>query len=399
MGKAVINQHLVNVMAKADQLAFNAMSTDGGRMLLDQSLLRTEAQQTRGRGAALNPAGRFEKQSGERFYDGWDLDEQLSPLQTTVETEKARTIITHNDSPDIFFDRSINPYRGCEHGCIYCFARPTHSYMGLSAGIDFETKLFAKPDAAKLLERELSKPDYKVRPIAIGTNTDPYQPIEKKWQIMRQILDVLDKCNHPVCITTKSALILRDCDILERMTERKLVRVALSITTLDRKLARLMEPRAATPERRLWAIKELTKKGVPVSVMMAPVIPGLNDHEIENVLTRAKEAGAIDAGYVMLRLPYEVAPLFKDWLLREYPDRYRRVMQLLRDMRGGKDYDADWKTRMSGEGPFAKLVADRFRLARQRLGLHERHQKLEIGLFRPPLKVAKQLSFLFDDKI
>ncbi|WP_422533627.1 PA0069 family radical SAM protein [Bartonella apis] len=399
MGKAVINHHLVNVMAKADRLAFNAMSTDGGRMLIDQSLLRTEAQKTRGRGAALNPAGRFEKQSGEQFYDGWDIDEELSPLLTSVETEKARTIITHNDSPDIFFDRSINPYRGCEHGCIYCFARPTHSYMGLSAGIDFETKLFAKPDAAKLLERELSKPDYKVRAIAIGTNTDPYQPIEKKWQIMRQILDVLDKCGHPVCITTKSALIVRDCDILERMAKRKLVRVALSITTLDRKLARLMEPRAATPERRLWAIKELTKRGVPVSVMMAPVIPGLNDHEIENVLTRAKEAGAIDAGYVMLRLPYEVAPLFKDWLLREYPDRYRRVMQLLRDMRGGKDYDADWKTRMSGEGPFAKLVADRFRLARQRLELHERHQKLETGLFRPPLKVAKQLSFLFDDKI
>ena len=398
MGKVQIDQHLVKVITEADRLAFDAMSAAGGSAFLDQSMIRLEDKKTRGRGAALNPAGRFEKQSCERFYDGWDMDEQLSPLQTSVETEKARTIITRNVSPDIFFDRSINPYRGCEHGCIYCFARPTHSYMGLSAGIDFETKLFAKPDAAKLLERELSKPDYKVRPIAIGTNTDPYQPIEKKWQIMRQILEVLDKCNHPVCITTKSALIVRDCDILERMAERKLVRVALSITTLDRKLARLMEPRAATPERRLWAIKELTKKGVPVSVMMAPVIPGLNDHEIENILTKAKDAGAIDAGYVMLRLPYEVAPLFKDWLLREYPDRYRRVMQLLRDMRGGKDYDADWKTRMSGEGPFAKLVADRFRLARQRSGLHERHPKLETGYFKPPLKVAKQLSFLFDEK-
>lgn len=398
MGKAGIDQQLVRMMAKADHMAFDVFSASGASAMIDQTMQRLNENQVRGRGAALNPAGRFETQSGEHFDDGWDLDEDIHSLATSVQVEKARSIITHNDSPDIFFDRSINPYRGCEHGCIYCFARPSHCYMGMSAGVDFETRLFAKPEAAKLLERELSKPGYKVRPIAIGTNTDPYQPVEKKWQVMRQVLEVLDKANHPVCITTKSALIVRDSNILATMAERKLVRVALSVTTLDRKLARAMEPRASTPERRLWAMKELSKKGVPVSVMMAPVIPGLNDHEIENILAKAKDAGAIDAGYVMLRLPYEVAPLFKDWLLREYPDRYRRVMQLIRDMRGGKDYDADWKTRMSGEGPFAKLVADRFRLARQRLQLHERHQKLDTELFRPPLAEAKQLTFLFGEK-
>lgn len=398
MGKTGINQQLVKMMAKADHMAFDTFSASGASALIDQTMLRLNENKVRGRGAALNPAGRFEIQSDEYFDDGWELDDQISPLSTAVEVEKARSIITHNDSPDIFFDRSINPYRGCEHGCIYCFARPSHSYMGMSAGVDFETRLFAKPDAAKLLERELSRPGYKVRPIAIGTNTDPYQPIEKKWQIMRQVLEVLDKANHPVCITTKSALIVRDGNILATMAERKLVRVALSITTLDRKLARTMEPRASTPERRLWAMKKLSEKGVPVSIMMAPVIPGLNDHEIENILAKAKDAGAVDAGYVMLRLPYEVAPLFKDWLLREYPDRYRRVMQLVRDMRGGKDYDADWKTRMSGEGPFAKLVADRFRLARQRLQLHERHQKLDTELFKVPLALVKQLTFLFDKK-
>ncbi|WP_297322876.1 PA0069 family radical SAM protein [uncultured Bartonella sp.] len=366
--------------------------------VIDSAMLRLAENKVKGRGAALNPAGRFERRSDRLFYDGWDLDDDACPLDTSVQVEKACSIITHNDSPDIFFDRSINPYRGCEHGCIYCFARPSHSFMGLSAGVDFETKLFAKPDAARLLELELSKPGYKPKIIAIGTNTDPYQPVEKKWQIMRQVLEVLDKSNHPVCITTKSALVVRDGDILSSMAKRKLVRVALSLTTLDRKLARSMEPRASTPQRRLWAIKELSGMGVPVSVMMAPVIAGLNDHEIEKILFAAKNAGATDAGYAMLRLPYEVAPLFKDWLLREYPDRYRRVMQLTRDMRGGKDYDANWKSRMCGTGPFAKLVADRFRLAWQRFGFSQRHMKLATGCFKAPLEVARQLSFFFDNK-
>lgn len=396
MRKAVIDQHLIKTMAIVDHMAFNQRSTACANSFMDCAQHRLEENKLKGRGAALNPPGRFESRSDMRFDDGWDLDEEVRPLDTSVQIEKSRSIITHNDSPDIFFDRSINPYRGCEQGCIYCFARPSHSYMGLSSGIDFETQLFAKPDAAKLLERELSKFDYKPKVIAIGTNTDPYQPIEKKWQIMRQVLEVLDRSNHPVCITTKSALVVRDRDILQRMAERKLVRVAVSITSLDRKLARSMEPRASTPNRRLWAVKELSSVGIPVTVMMAPIIPGLTDHEIENILTQAKEAGADNAGYVILRLPFEVAPLFKDWLLRECPDRYRRVMQLIRDMRGGRDYDANWKTRMTGEGPFAKLIADRFRQARQRLNLSERHSKLATEFFKAPLEVAKQLSFFFD---
>jgi DNA repair photolyase len=353
-----------------------------------------EVDRRRGRGAGLNPSGRFEPMRKEAFDDGWQTLEDLPPFKTEVQVEKPRTAITRNESPDIPFDRSINPYRGCEHGCIYCFARPTHAYMGLSAGLDFEAKLFAKPDIAKLLERELAKPGYKPRVIAIGTNTDPYQPIETEWRIMRQILDVLNKANHPVSIVTKSTLILRDIDILKELAGKNLVRVALSVTTLDRKLARTMEPRASTPARRLEAIRLLSEAGIPTSVIAAPVIPALNDHEMERILDAAKAAGALEAGYVILRLPLEVAPLFRDWLLQNYPDRYRHVMSLVRSMRGGKDYDADFGKRMKGAGPYAWQIARRFEMATKRLGMTRRSMPLRDDLFVPPDGSGVQLSLL-----
>ena len=339
-------------LALARQDAFApAHTADIAEHLLQASGLRVDIGRRRGRGAGINPDGRFETQAREVYDDGWQTLEDLAPFKTDVQVEKPRTIITRNESPDIPFDRSINPYRGCEHGCVYRFARPTHSYMGLSAGLDFEAKLFAKPDAAKLLERELAKPGYKPRTIAIGTNTDPYQPVEKEWRIMRQILEVLEKASHPVVIVTKSALILRDLDILTRMAARGLVKVGMSITTLDRKLSRSMEPRAATPSRRLDTVKALSEAGIPVAVMVAPIIPALNDHEIERILESAQAAGATEASYVLLRLPFEVSPLFREWLLRAYPDRYRRVMSLIRSMRDGKDYDAEFGKRMMGAGP------------------------------------------------
>ncbi|MFM2279019.1 MAG: hypothetical protein RLZZ444_1250 [Pseudomonadota bacterium] len=383
-------------MSLSRQAAFAPANTaDIADTLLKESGLRIEVDRRRGRAAALNPAGRFEKREHESFDDGWQTLETLEPFKTDVQVEKPRAIITRNDSPDIPFDRSINPYRGCEHGCIYCFARPTHDYMGLSAGLDFETKLFAKPDAARLLERELSKPGYKVKPIAIGTNTDPYQPIEKEWRIMRQILEVLDKANHPVSIVTKSALIMRDIDILSSMAARGLVKVALSVTTMDRKLARLMEPRAATPARRLEAIRALNEAGVPVGMMIAPVIPALNDHEIERILDAGAAAGVQSANYILLRLPLEVSPLFRDWLLRHYPDRYRHVMSLIRSMRGGKDYDAEFGKRMKGAGPYAWQISRRFELAAKRLGISRgRSLQLNTDLFVPPSGQGVQLSLL-----
>jgi DNA repair photolyase len=289
----------------------------------------------------------------------------------------------------------VNPYRGCEHGCVYCFARPTHAYMGLSSGLDFETKLFAKPNAAQLLEAELSKPGYEPRTIAIGTNTDPYQPIEKSWRIMREILEVLEAADHPVGIVTKSALVTRDIDILSRMASKGLAKVALSVTTLDRTLARAMEPRAATPAKRIDAVRELTEAGIPTMVMTAPIIPGLNDHEIEKLLEAAEAAGAREAGYVLLRLPLEVSPIFKEWLLRHYPNRYRHVISLLRQMRDGKDYDAEWGKRMRGTGPYAFQIKRRFELAAQRLGLNQSRLKLRTDLFRAPKSAAGvQLSLL-----
>lgn len=346
----------------------------------------------RGRGATLNPSGKFEPISRHVFDDGWETIDELPVFKTEVQIEKPRSIITRNESPDISFDRSINPYRGCEHGCIYCFARPSHAFMGLSAGLDFETKLFAKPGAAKLLERELSKPGYQPKTIAIGTNTDPYQPIEREWRVTREILEVLEAASHPVGIVTKSALVIRDIDILSRMAAKGLAKVALSITTLDRRMARAMEPRASTPSLRLKAISDLAAAGIPASVMVAPLIPTLNDHEIERILDSARGAGASEAGYVLLRLPAEVSPLFRDWLLKHYPDRYRHVMNVLRSMRGGKDYDAEWGKRMRGTGPYAWQIARRFELATRRLGFNTSRLRLETTLFEPPAPESRQLQ-------
>ena len=385
----------MNEQSLAGQAAFAPANTaDVANALIADAGFRIDAERRRGRGAGLNPSGRFEPQQREAFDDGWQSWEELPPFKTEVQVEKPRTAITRNESPDIPFDRSINPYRGCEHGCIYCFARPTHAYMGLSAGLDFESKLFAKPDAAKLLERELAKPGYKPRVIAIGTNTDPYQPIEKEWRIMRQILEVLNRANHPVAIVTKSALIMRDIDILQEMAAKNLVRVGLSVTTLDRTLARAMEPRAATPPRRLEAIQALSEAGIRTSIMVAPIIPALNDHEIERILDAGKAAGALEASYVILRLPLEVSPLFRDWLLQHYPDRYRHVMSLIRSMRGGKDYDAEFGKRMKGAGPYAWQISRRFEMATRRLELTRRNIALRDDLFVPPDGSGVQLSLL-----
>ncbi|CUA94730.1 PA0069 family radical SAM protein [Pannonibacter indicus] len=372
-------------MARIDQTEQDTREAAMAALRLDEDLRR-------GRGAALNMPGRFERQLREGFDDGWETPDDLPPLKTTVQEEKARTIITRNSSPDISFDRSINPYRGCEHGCIYCFARPSHAFMGLSPGLDFETRLFAKPNAAELLERELARPGYQVRTIAIGTNTDPYQPIERRYKLMREILTVLETYNHPVAIVTKSALVLRDADLLSRMAEKGLAKVALSITSLDKDLVRTLEPRASAPHRRLGALKGLSEAGIPASVMMAPVIPALTDSEIEALLEAAAEHGATEAGYILLRLPLEVSELFRDWLLRNRPDRYRHVMNILRSMRGGKDYDAEWGQRMRGLGPYAQQIGQRFSLACKRLGLNQRRKKLNTELFTPPQVGGVQLS-------
>ncbi|WP_457301212.1 PA0069 family radical SAM protein [Phyllobacterium sp. P5_D12] len=383
----------MNIVVQADKAAFGQGRAQHANALIEEAGLRVDHQRRRGRGAGINPTGRFEAETRHVYDDGWETIEDLPPFKTEVQVEKPRTIITRNDSPDISFDRSINPYRGCEHGCIYCFARPTHTYMGLSAGLDFESKLFAKPDAAKMLDKELSKPGYTAKTIAIGTNTDPYQPVEKKWRIMRDILQVLEAHQHPVGIVTKSALVVRDQDILARMAEKGLAKVALSVTSLDGKLARTMEPRASTPTRRLQALRSLSDAGIPVSVMVAPIIPGLNDHEIERILDSANAMGAREAGYVLLRLPLEVSPIFKDWLLRNYPDRYRHVLSLVRSMRGGKDYDAEWGKRMRGEGPYAWQIGRRFEIAAKRLGINVDKRRLRTDLFEAT-PGSEQLSLL-----
>ncbi len=384
----------VEQIVRADIAAFSKGRAEMANAMIEESEIRVRPDRNRGRSAAINPSGRFEPISRHVFDDGWESLEELPPFKTEVQVERPRTIITRNEFPDISFDRSINPYRGCEHGCVYCFARPTHAYMGLSPGLDFESKLFAKPDAAKLLERELAKEGYQPRTIAIGTNTDPYQPIEREYRIMREVLEVLDAHNHPVGIVTKSALVTRDIDILSRMAERGLAKVALSVTTLDRTLARVMEPRASTPSKRLEAIRELSEAGIPASVMVAPILPGLTDQEIERILDAARAAGARDAGYVLLRLPLEVAPIFKDWLLRHYPDRYRHVMSLIRSMRDGKDYDSEWGKRMKGVGPYAWQIGRRFEIAARRLGLNAERTSLRKDLFRPPARAGDQLSLL-----
>jgi DNA repair photolyase len=381
-------------IVRADIAAFGAGRTEMANAIIEQSGIRARPERNRGRAAGINPSGRYEPISRHIFDDGWDSLEELPPFKTEVQVEKPRTIITRNQSPDISFDRSINPYRGCEHGCVYCFARPTHAYMGLSPGLDFESKLFAKPDAARLLDKELSKQGYQPRTIAIGTNTDPYQPIEKAHRIMREILEVLEARGHPVGIVTKSALVTRDIDILARMAERGLAKVALSVTTLDRMLARTMEPRASTPTKRLEAIRQLSDAGIPTSVMVAPIIPGLTDAEMERILDSARAAGAREAGYVVLRLPLEVSPIFKDWLLRHYPDRYRHVMTLIRSMRDGKDYDSEWGKRMKGAGPYAWQIGRRFEIAAKRLGLNVERRQLRTDQFMAAPRENEQLMLL-----
>jgi DNA repair photolyase len=316
-----------------------------------------------------------------------DDDEAPPPLRTIVTLQPARSIIAHNDSPDVPFTQSINPYQGCEHGCIYCYARPSHAYLDLSPGIDFETRLFAKPDAAKLLRAELARPGYRCDPIALGTNTDPYQPIEREWRVTRSVLEVLCECEHPFTIVTKSALVERDIDLIAPMAAKRMARVYLSITTLDRELARRMEPRAAAPQRRLQAVKTLHEAGIPVGVMVAPIIPQLNDRDLEAILEAAAANGARGAGWVMLRLPREVAPLFREWLDAHYPLRAAHVMSLVRQTRGGRDYDGTFGTRMRGSGAFAELIERRFTLACRRLGLNRdrrEHAGLDTSRFRPP---------------
>jgi len=351
-----------------------------------------DRERRRGRGTSSNASGRYEPLARVAFDDGWQILEQLPPFKTTVTIDATRKIITHNDSPDISFDRSINPYRGCEHGCVYCFARPTHAYLGLSPGLDFESKLFMKPNAPELLERELSAADYSPKSIAIGTNTDPYQPIERRYQIMRRILEVLDRAGHPVGIVTKSALVLRDLDILTRMAKRDLVKVAISVTTLDPKLARVMEPRAATPARRLGALRELVKAGVPASALVAPVIPAINDAEIERILEAIAETGVRHAGYVLLRLPLELKDLFREWLIENFPDRYRHVINLIRETRGGKDYDSSWGKRQTGSGPIAWMIGRRFEVACERLGFNSTSVKTTTEHFKPQRPSAEQLD-------
>lgn len=346
----------------------------------------------KGRAASSNPANRFDVTHCEAVDDGWERDDDLPPLRTEVSLECPRKVITRNTSPDLSFDRSINPYRGCEHGCIYCFARPSHAYLGLSPGLDFETRLIARPEAPRLLAHELAAKRYEPRVIAIGTNTDPYQPIEREHRIMRGILEVLQRFNHPVGVVTKGTLIERDLDILGSMGRAGLARVGISITTLDADLSRRMEPRVPSPIRRLRSIERLAAAGCPVRIMVSPVVPALTDHEIEAILTAARDAGAVAASYIMLRLPLEVAGLFRDWLAEHFPDRAARVMGRVRDTHGGRDYDPEWGKRLRGEGAFAELVAQRFKLATARLGLAKQLAPLRTDLFAVPPRPGDQLS-------
>lgn len=366
----------------------------------DQDMAKLDAHEARrGIGAVSNPAGRFEAQIYNDFDDGWwgYDDDEVNPLKPAWHREIARTLIQRNQSPDISFDRSINPYRGCEHGCIYCFARPSHAYLGHSAGQDFERELYFKANAVELLRRELSARSYTVQPIALGVNTDAYQPEERRLRITRSLLETLAEYRHPVTMITKSGLIMRDIDILGSMAEKGLARVAVSLTTLDRHLCRVMEPRAASPARRLATIRALTEAGIPVTVMTAPIIPALNEPEMEDMLEEARDAGASCAGYVLLRLPYELKDIFQEWLVSQFPDRAKRVINVLRSMRGGLDYDSNWQTRGRGDGPHARLIATRFHKACARLGLSIRRTQLRCDLFRKPGQDRNQMSFELED--
>jgi DNA repair photolyase len=351
-------------------------------------------QPRKGRGAGTNESGRFEIEKRVPFDDGWGSSEdEPARLATTLSVDATRTIIARNDSPDIGFDRSINPYRGCEHGCIYCYARPSHAYLGLSPGLDFETRIFYKPNAAALLRDELRKKGYVCRPIALGSNTDPYQPAERKLGVTRSILEVLREFRHPVTIVTKGALIQRDIDILSDMAREKLAVVTVSVTTLDRDLARTMEPRAATPERRIETIAALSKAGVPTGVLSAPMIPALNDREMEAILGRAREAGASVAGYTLLRLPLELKALFKEWLETHQPQKAAHVLSLVAQCHGGKIYDSAWSKRMVGGGPYAEMLAARFDRACRKLGYSPRStHMLDTSRFRPPAQKGDQLA-------
>lgn len=344
------------------------------------------------RGAANRPKGRFERLEAVRESDGWDIPEEAKLLRTEVAIERPRSVIARNTSPDIPFDRSLNPYRGCEHGCIYCFARPFHSYLGLSPGLDFETKLTARPDAAALLAREIARPGYRVAPLGIGTATDPYQPIEAEYRIMPQILRVLSEWNHPLSLATRGALVLRDTGQLADMAARGLVQVGISLTSLDPALTRSLEPRAPAPATRLRMIAGLAEAGVPVRVMVSPVIPVVTEPEVESILRAARDAGARFASMIPLRLPHEVAPLFRDWLARHMPGRAEHVMGRVQAMRGGRDNDPNFGSRMRGEGIEADLLHQRFRLARRRLGYEEKSPPLDCSRFGPPPKTGDQLS-------
>jgi DNA repair photolyase len=352
-----------------------------------------EQRPLKGRGATGNPDSRYDSARRESFDDGWGTaDEDVTPLRTRVEVDASRTVISHNRSPDLPFDQSLNPYRGCEHGCIYCYARPSHAWLGLSPGLDFESRLFAKPAAADLLRRELARPSYRCRPLALGTNTDPYQPIEREWRITRAVLELMRDSRHPVSIVTKSALIERDLDVLAELAQQGLVRVMISVTTLDRELARRMEPRAAAPQRRLQAMRALADAGVPVGVLAAPVIPALNDAELETILAASAAAGADSAGWEFLRLPQEVGSLFCDWLEVHYPMKAEHVLNLLRGARGGQLNDSRFGARLRGEGAVATLIAQRFARQCRQLGLDQPQAELDCGRFCPPPTDRGQLA-------
>ena len=351
----------------------------------------------RGRGAVSNADGRYERLRHEIADDGWESEAEDEPrkMRTQVLDDTSKSIIAKNDSPDIGFDRSINPYRGCEHGCVYCYARPSHAWLGYSPGLDFETILLAKRDAGALLRQALARPAYRPKLIAIGTNTDPYQPIERELKIMRDVLETLAEARHPVSITTKSATVLRDLDLLQELASHNAVHVTISVTSLDRKLSRTLEPRASAPHRRLDALETLAEAGVPTAVNVAPVLPGLTDHELESILAEAAARGVKAARYIALRLPLEVKDLFQEWLEAYYPDRAQKVLSLVRQMRGGKLNDPNFSTRMKGNGPYAQMIETRFRAACERLGLNRRDEEEWISArdFRRPGAVTDQLSF------
>ena len=350
------------------------------------------SQKLRARAAASNDTGRFEGAQRLAYDDGWDIPHEAHLVRTEVRLETPRSAITYNTSPDLPFDRSINPYRGCEHGCIYCFARPSHAYLNLSPGLDFETRLVARPGIGAVLDHELRAKSYTLATVALGTNTDPYQPCEAEYGVMREVLQVLAAFRHPVAITTKGTLIERDLDILAPLAAKGLVRVGISVTTLDPVLARRMEPRAPSPQRRLDTIRRLTAAGVSVRVMAAPMIPGLSDNELEAILEAGRDAGAEAASHISIRLPREVSPLFQDWLATHYPDRAAKVMARVRELHGGKDYDAEWGKRFQGEGVWANLMARRFKVAIARLGLDKILPPLRSDLFAPPPRKGDQLA-------